>query len=281
MAVIFALLSAALAALSYVFQHKANREQSGDESEAKAVLRLLTNRVWLFGILLLFIGFICQAVALAVGNVVVVMPILVTTLIFVLPFSAWISHTRASARDWLGAILVAGGLIGFLLVSQPGKQSNEAAGIWWLVAFVVVFAINGVLLLVGQRSSPAVGAALIGTASGLCNGLVGPFMAAAEEAAGARGLVGMLSSGFFWGMCIAGLSALVFAQLAFRRGPITAAVPTITAAAPLLSVLLGIWLFGEKIHDTAVDLVLIVGFSIVMVVGIVLVAQSKAIAGEN
>ena len=110
-------------------------------------VELLRRRLWLLGISADATAVALQAAALAVGSLVLVQPLLVTSLLFALPFSAHLAGRQVSRRDWgWGAVLTAG-LAVFLVVGRPSGGVERApigdwvpaglvAGTWLLVCSV-------------------------------------------------------------------------------------------------------------------------------------------------
>ena len=91
-----------------------------EDAPEDATLRLslmthaLRRGVWLAGFAVMVGSFLCQAVALHLGDLSQVQPILTTELLLlVLLLSTWFRFPITS-REWLGAFAAAGGLAGFL-----------------------------------------------------------------------------------------------------------------------------------------------------------------------
>jgi hypothetical protein len=95
--VILALGSAFLFAAGLVVQQKiAATTSSADALRFGFVLRLARRPQWLTGLGLDAGGFLCQAAALAVGRLVVVQPILATSVVFALLFRNRLTGAAAS-----------------------------------------------------------------------------------------------------------------------------------------------------------------------------------------
>src|ERR687888_788454 len=100
MDVALALAAALLFALGTVLQQRVASTASDEEaSSAGFLLRLARRPQWLAGIATDGGGFVCQAGALAAGRLVVVQPVLATTLVFALPIGAWMDRRRLRHRD--------------------------------------------------------------------------------------------------------------------------------------------------------------------------------------
>src|SRR3984893_19043155 len=93
-----------LYALASVLQHRAAIAQPQEKSMRLSLLgRLVTNPMWLAGIVADGLAFLFQFVALGHGSLILVQPLLVCGLLFALPLGAWFAHTRLTRQDWAGA----------------------------------------------------------------------------------------------------------------------------------------------------------------------------------
>ena len=275
LAVVLALICANLQALSNVLQHKA----VATSPTGASLLSLARNKVWLLGFALIVVAFPFQIVALAVGSVAVVQPVLVTILVFVLPYAALISRTRITRRDWVSAVAVTAGLAAFLAAAAPAEGHATPSSTAWLVAGAGTLAVCLVLIGAGRRMPRGATAALtIGAAGGLINGLVGPVTKGAVLVLDDEGLPALLGSGLFYATIVTALLGVVFPLLAFQAGPITASMPTITLANPLLAVFLGWWLFGDEIRHSPPALAVAGAGVVLMTVGVVVISRSEAVA---
>ncbi len=134
------------------------------------LLRLATHPVWLAGIAAYGIAYGVQAAALGSGQIVVVQPVLATTIVFALPLGVWLSHQRISRRDVLAAAAVTVGLGGVPVFADPGGgRSSVPSGEWLIAGGAVLGAVAG-LVIAGRKRSGALMAALLGTAAGLTFG---------------------------------------------------------------------------------------------------------------
>ena len=95
MAALLALLSAVCFALAAALQQRgqftlAHSRHSGRRA-SRVSSRLLVVPVWLLGTLVLLRGYATQGAALDRGPLVVVQPLLVTTIVWALPLGYWLS----------------------------------------------------------------------------------------------------------------------------------------------------------------------------------------------
>jgi drug/metabolite transporter (DMT)-like permease len=166
MSVILAFGSAAVFALGTVLQQRVvMNAPEAKEASAGILFRLVHHPVWLGGIVAYGIAFGLQAAALADGRLVVVQPILATTIVFALPLGVWLPAQRITRRDVIAAIVVTAGLALFLLLADPSGGKDDAPSGQWILAGAVVIGVSAGLLAAGLARVGALRAALLGTAS--------------------------------------------------------------------------------------------------------------------
>jgi drug/metabolite transporter (DMT)-like permease len=100
MAVVLALAAALLFALGTVLQQRVAAASAGAEAmRAGFLLRLARQPQWLAGIAADAAGFACQAAALGLGRIVVVQPLLASSVVFALPLGVWLAGQRTDRGD--------------------------------------------------------------------------------------------------------------------------------------------------------------------------------------
>src|SRR5215470_18069421 len=135
MVYVLALAASLVNALTSVLQRLGVQNAPAD---ATLRLRLLTHAlrrgVWLLGFALMILSFVLQAVALHLGRLSQVQPILTTELVFLAAILAIWFRFKIGGREWIGAIAVAGGLSGFLYFAQP-ELGRRTPPVWrWAIA---------------------------------------------------------------------------------------------------------------------------------------------------
>ena len=135
MVFILALGAAFANALTSVFQRKGIELAPADTTLRFSLIRYALHRkIWLAGFGLMIISFLLQAVALHLGRLSEVQPILVTELVFlVVVLAAWFGFS-IGRREWIGALCLTGGLAGFLYFADP-VEGTLSPPLWeWLIA---------------------------------------------------------------------------------------------------------------------------------------------------
>ena len=171
MDIVLALAAAFLFALGLVLQEKAASAQSADTVGAGFLARLAHQPVWLLGLAVQGLGFVAQAIALGIGRMVVVQPLLVSSIVFALPLGRLIEGRPIRRPEMVGAALVAGGLAALLLVSKPAAGDDDASLRSWAVVGGASLGLAVLLFVLARDRSPAMRAGLLGTAGGILFGL--------------------------------------------------------------------------------------------------------------
>ena len=250
-----ALVAALLFALGTVLQQKEAQEVS-DEDARKAgfLLRLARRPVWLAGMAADGVGYVAQAAALGIGRIVVVQPLLATTVVFALPLGARILGQPIRRRDALAALAVTAGLGVFLVVADPQGGREDATTAAWIASFGVAAAVCVPLVLAGRRAStPAMKATLLGIATGILWGLSAGLTKAVVEDLD-EGVLSLLGDWHLYALAVVGWASLTLAQASLQAGALAPAVATQAAVDPIASVLLGTLAFEETIHHGALGI---------------------------
>lgn len=250
MAALLALISAVLFALAATLQQLGQfvLARKGKPVKGLAELfRLLLVPVWLLGTLTLLFGYLVQAAALDRGKLVVVQPLLVTTIVWALPLGYLLTNQRVAKRQVLGAFVVVVGLALFVLVGDPNAGVDDTSTRNFIVASVIVCAIVAVLMLwVRRQRAPALRAAVLGVCAGLLFGLSATFdkpmlndlHVSIGDAVTSWALLGLVGFGFI---------AFLIQQLSLATGQLAPAMAAVSVANPGVSVVLGILLYQERL----------------------------------
>ena len=129
MAAVLLALGAALAyaAASVLQQREAEADTGSDRGGAvgggvRLVLRLARRPIWLAGLAADGVGYGFQALALGVGELLVVQPVLTSGILFALPAGAWWAGRRLGRADFAWACVLAVGLTAFLLLAGHRRR---------------------------------------------------------------------------------------------------------------------------------------------------------------
>jgi drug/metabolite transporter (DMT)-like permease len=275
LAEILALASAAVFALGTVLQQRVAMEApETEQASAGLLIRLARHPVWLAGIAAYGIAYGLQAGALGDGQLVVVQPILATTIVFALPLGVWLSAQHITRRDVLAAVVVTVGLALFIVLSDPSGGKEDAPIGEWLIAGGALVGVATALALAGFRATGALRAALLGTAAGLLFGLVSALTKGAVEVLSDEGW-GVFADWHIYALVAVGFCGMTLTQMALGTGILPPAVATSSIFNPAASVLLGIVLFDEGIHKDALETSLAVLALLAMFAGVAVLALGQ------
>lgn len=247
---LFAVLGAAANAISSVLQRKSNRDQPGEENLSLRLIGDLLHRpLWFGGIAAVTAGFLLQATALANGQLAVVEPLLALELPMTLLLAAAVFHTGIRVRDWAASAAMTIGLAGLLFFLSPTQGHAGGVGwVTWLVGAVATLVLIGGLVVLARRQvvGPRRGA-LLGVATGAAFGLTAALMKGMTLQF-QHGLLTLLTSWQLYAMIFVGVGSMFLLQSALNAGRLLAAQPGITLTDPLVSILWGIFAFGEQVR---------------------------------
>jgi len=245
---------------------------------ARATLR---HPLWLGGILADVGGLGLQILALHIGALIVVQTLLVSAVLFALIVGHRVAGTRISRRELLlGAGLVAS-LAGFLTVSGAmGTQSDHTDRL-----AAVLAAVGSVVLVVGcvvtsrrhtrRKLGSKRAAALLGVAVGTIYAGTAALIKACTNLV-QDGPAALLTSWQLYALIAAGAIGLFLAQMAFQAGPLAASLPATATTDPIVSVVLGVMVYDERLRSGVIPLLLSLVFIVAMSVAVALLSQVRA-----
>jgi drug/metabolite transporter (DMT)-like permease len=276
--VILTLAAAALSGCGFVLQQRA-AEQAGSSEFLRLglIARLVRNRGWLAGIGLVIAGDLIAAWSLGHLDLSVSEPLLTTSLIFALILAVPLSGQPLHRVEIAGAILLCAGVAALSLtrtVTAPSESFGSFSH-WPAAGGIAVLA--GVLVLAGRHRLAGVRATLTGLAAGLILGIADAFTRRAVQILDSGHPVRLLVHWPGYGTVVASLIGLWLMQNAFSAAPLHASLPAITAAEPAAGIILGVVVFGDKVH-TGLWLILQAAGVAAMVTGVVLVARAPVLS---
>jgi drug/metabolite transporter (DMT)-like permease len=279
MVYVLALSSALANALTSILQ-RMGVEDAPEESTLKLSLLLhaLKRGVWLLGFAFMIASFLMQAVALHLGDLSQVQPILTLELPFLVLLLATWFRFRIGGREWLSCVLATAGLAGFLIFARPTGGDRVPTGVGWFVVGGICGAVTAAAVLAALRGPRWWRAAMFGAA-----GAIGfAFTAALMKAMGDYIATDWTRMFFHWqtyGVAVCGVASLFLAQNAFHAGPIAASQTALVLVDPLASIAIGIGLFGDNLRTAGAYGPLEALSLLIMFVGAVSIAHSPLISG--
>lgn len=276
-AALIALCAALASAIGDVVRQRSAQEVTDKEVGHLELFRLsLRDARWWLGGAGAVANYSLQAAALALGSVILVTALQVTSLLFALPIYARLARHRVTRWEWMWAVLLAGALAVLVTVGNPSAGNSRGSLATWLVVAVVmgpilVLCVLGARILSGGPAAPVLLAIVAGSSLALFAVLT-------------KGAVGAVSGGFgallrapeLYALIPAALAGMIFQQSSFRAGALTASLPTVTVAKPVVASLLGILVLNEALDADGPELFALLAAAIVVIVSTVALARGEA-----
>jgi drug/metabolite transporter (DMT)-like permease len=279
----FAALAAACAfGVAAALQHR----QAGLAPPRRGLsLRLLADvarrPLWLAGLALAVAAYALQALALAFGPLTLVAPIVAADLLFALPLAARWSRRPLRPRDWAGCLLVAAGVAVFLAVAPPSQGRTAVPAGGWVLAFGIVVVITTLAVGLGQVSGQATRAGLLAVAAGVIFGLTAAVTASFMRALRHDGVSSVLAHWQPWALITLGVAGIALSTGAYQASTLSASLPIIDTVEPVSGVVIGAFLFDERLAASAAGLVVQLAAAAVAVAGIVMLGPALAAAASR
>ena len=217
-----------------------------------------------------------QAGALALGSVILVTALQVTSLLFALPIYARLAHHRVTRSEWMWAVLLAAALAVLVAVGDPSAGNDRGSlGAWMAVAVVMgpilVLCVLGARIWSGGPVAPVLLAVVAGSALALFAVLTKGAVEVVEGGFGA-----LLRAPEAYALIPAALAGMIFQQSSFRAGALTASLPTVTVAKPVVASLLGVLVLGEALRADGPEVFALIAAAAVVIVSTIALARGEA-----
>ncbi|HET6795180.1 MAG TPA: DMT family transporter [Acidimicrobiales bacterium] len=249
LAIGLAVVAAICNAVSSVLERRVDREQPADAALSPRLIgRLLKRPLWLAAMAAVGLGFVAQATALGHGQLSAVQPVLILELPITLVIAARVFGNRLGRREWAAAGAMSAGLALLIWAAAPtGGSADRTSAVGWALGTGLGVGALGACVLLGRRAREGGRAAWWGLAAGIGFGVTAALMKA-MDAGFAHGLVGALTRWQTYAMVAVGAAAMFLAQNALQAGRLLAAQPALTLTDPLVAVVWGAALYGERIR---------------------------------
>ena len=276
-AALIALCAAFASAIGDVIRQRSAQEITEKEVGHLELFRMsLRDRRWWLGGLAAITNYSLQAGALAWGSVVLVTALQVTALLFALPIYARLTHQRVTRWEWIWAVVLAGALAVVIIVGDPASGKQRASLSTWLIVAVVmgpllVACVLGARIWKGRPVAAVLLAVVAGSSLALFAVLTKGVVELAEDGLGA-----VLRAPEFYPWLVVALCGMIFQQSAFRAGALTASLPTMTVAKPVVAGVLGITVLGETLHTEGPAAIVLVSAVAMVIIATVALARGEA-----
>lgn len=229
---------------------------------------LVRHRVWLIGWMVNLAGFGTQAIALHLGSVATVQPLLATQLLFALPMSCYERRVLPRARDWASALAICGGLVLLLVVIRiPSSLTAEADRSRVVLSTVAALAAIAVLVPVSARLGRSALVVVTAGCAGLCFAMTAVFIKLTIEDLVDHGVAYTATDWVGYALAGSTLLGLVLEQGSFANGPLPWAVATKESVSPLTGYAVGILAFPVAFPTDAGTVACLVVAGLLLVAG--------------
>jgi drug/metabolite transporter (DMT)-like permease len=236
---------------------------------------------WLFGTLVFAVAVICQILALRLGSVSLVQPVLVMELPFTLLVGWWILGGALRPYEWGAVATMSVGLVVLLASLRPHDGDALAAGnLRWILGTLVTLAVMGIAVIIARMSGAVGKAAAFGIAAGIGSGFVAVIIKAMTDALSTGGLGAVVTTWQSYLLIPVGPAAFWTLQSGLRAGRLLASQPGLTLGNPLLAFVWGTGLLGEQVAGGLWLYGGLIGAAM-LTVGVFLLARSPVLAAHE
>jgi drug/metabolite transporter (DMT)-like permease len=250
-AIALAITAAATFAVANVVQQRvAAKLRSGAAFDSAVLLRLIRRPLWLAGLAAVIVSLSLQATALGLGRLVIIEPVLASSLLFALALAARADRRRMRPTEWLAALATFAGLAVFLSVAHPtgGQQTAKLSQLGLAALAAVIVAVAAGLL--AGRMSPLRRALTLGVGGGIAAGVTDALTKTVADQAGDHQL-GVFADPRLYLLVVVGLLTYTMQQNGYRAAGLAAFLPVFSIVGPVVGSLLGLFLYHEHLGGGA------------------------------
>ena len=273
------LLAALLIGTGFVLQQQsAHREPASRFLSLRLLTDLLRQPRWLVGIACMVCGQVLAAWSIGNLSLAFVEPLLAMNLVFALVLAVPIAKATLRLQEFCGAAVLCTG-VALLSASRSAKPIGLSFGSFthWPAAAVIA-GIAFAVVYQGRKHPGRLRAMLTGTGAGLVFGIQDALTRQTLETVNSNGVGAMFTTWAPYALVGAGAAGIWLMQSAFNAGPLQHSLPAISAGEPLIGILLGVLIFGDRIQITPGELALQAGGVVALVVGVIMVGRAPALS---
>jgi len=265
-----ACLSALGFAVSTSVQHRAaGAAPATSGNPLRLLLSLLGRRDWVLGAAVGLAAWLLHGLAVSLGTLGVVQPLMLLGVVFALLLRAGLDRTRPSGAEIGGAVLTVVSLAAFLAACRvaPGSGAPDDAAAAAVALAAVLVALT-VVAFSARAGEPRRTAPWLGAAAGLLFATTACLLKLCGEVLAEAGVPGLLRDWPGYVLVVCGVLAVSVTQRAYQVGRLSASMPVLNVVTVLGAVSLGVLVFHETPHAVGVDLVLATLALVGIVVGL-------------
>jgi len=256
LAALLALLSAVGFSFSTSFQHLAAGRVHVDVTHpVRVLLSLLRSPRWIVGSMIGLTAWFLHALALNLGTLALVQPIILLGVVLAVFVRAAIDRRWPGRHEVLGVVVTIVSLIAVVSVADTEHRAVRPD----TSAMLTVVAVALVIAVVVTRSSNqlprrGVAAFTLGATAGMLFGVTACLMKVAGRAVGDHGVLGALGTWSPWALLLGAFVAMSLNQRAYQLSRLSHSMPVLNVTSVLLSIVLGALMFGENLSTAPLAL---------------------------
>jgi len=241
---------------------------------------MIRRRIWILGFAVMALGYGAQSVALHLGSLNEVQPLMVSELVM-LVLLLWLWYGASlRARDVASAFATAVGLGVFLAVASPTTGKLVPSNARWLAVSSVVVAAMALFVFLGAHGPAWWRALSLGASASTGFALLAAITKSLTNIL-VKGWGPLFSSWQLYALCVIGLASFVIMQSAFQVGPFAASQSTLILLNPLVSLVVGGLLFDETLRTGPLAISLQAFALVIMILGALGLSTSSLVAGVH
>jgi drug/metabolite transporter (DMT)-like permease len=273
------LLAALLIGAGFVLQqHAAAREPESRFLSLRLMADLLRAPRWLAGIGCMVGGQVLAAWSIGHLSLTFVEPLLATNLVFALVLAVPLSHAAVRFWELAWAVVLCAG-VALLSASHQAKPIGLSFGSFshWPAAGAIA-AVAVACVQAGRHRERRAKAMFTGTGAGLVFGIQDALTRQALQGLGSGGVGSLFTTWAPYALVGAGATGIWLMQSAFSAGPLQFSLPAIAAGEPIIGILLGVLIFGDRIAVSPGMLAMQACGILALIAGVIGVARAPALA---
>ena len=227
-----------------LMHHSASGAPDHIEGIRALLLHVTRQWRWLLGMVASLAGLALHALALHLGTIAVVQPLVVTGLVFSFLFRAALDRSlpRPATMGWV--VLTALGLTTFLVAGGTRTGEQDVSGRGAAVMLACGALVAGVALT-GAARVPRHAGLLLGAAAGVVFGLIAGTLKATTVAA-SRGIPALVTTWPAYVLVALGVTGFLLNQRSYHAAPLSRSLPVSNTLNPMVALLFGVVGFGER-----------------------------------
>jgi hypothetical protein len=243
-AILAALAAAVLFGWSTALMHHSASTAIGEFSLPALIRHLVVQWRWLLGMAASLSGLAMHVVALDLGSIAVVQPLVVSGLVFSFIFRAALDR-KLLPRPVVGwVVLTAAGLSVFLVTIGNTRGTAAPDGTAVVVMLAVGAVVAAAAFVASTRRLPAESGFLLGVSGGVIFGLIAGVLKAATYN-NSHG-VALYANWAVYAVVPLGVSGFLTNQRAYNAASLTASLPVLNLLNPLVAIVFGVVAFEER-----------------------------------